>query len=79
MIGLLILPVLAGAVAGRIARDERRNPTLWRWLTALCCPLLVILMLMLKKGGTTYRAGFGLTREALGAKAVILILVGAAV
>lgn len=76
---VLILPVLAGAIAGRIARDKGRSPTLWRWLSVLFCPLLVVLMLLPSKTSATYRAGFGVLSEAIGAAAVVLILAVAAI
>ena len=71
----LILPVLAGFVAGRIARDKGRSPTLWRWLTFFCCPLLIVLMLLPAKGA----AGAGIATEAFAAALIILALVGAGI
>jgi hypothetical protein len=71
----LLIPVLAGFVAGRIARDKGRSPTLWRWLTFLCCPLLIVLMLLPAKGASA--SGAGMLAETIGIAAVVLVLLAA--
>lgn len=72
----LIVPAALGFVAGRVAQDKGRNPTVWRWLTFLCFPLLAVLMVMPSRASPAYRAGAAIG-DALGLAAIVLVLVGA--